>query len=260
MSDICGVILNKPKISENKDRCTCIIITARGKRDTGDNTRNNVRWDYIVVATKDPEIIEQMETIEAFDIVRMKGVIVTKYLPKEAICENCKNINTREDMFVYFEPIYMERIIHADDEESAKQAILDRREISNEIRVLGVVCNDPSMLLLKSAKVCQYQIAIPRTYRLKGSSDDDKYDYPWVKSYGKNAVEDYKRLKQKSLILIDGCLQAREKKCESTCSHCGVSYSYLDQVLEIVPYEVEYLRNYVTDEELGIVRVEKEIE
>lgn len=255
MLDECGVLLNPPKITENKDKATFILVTTRGRRETG-LKENAVRWDCIVIATKDTEVIEKVSTLQALDVVRMKGVLVTRPLPKKTICPHCKTINIYQGLMTYAEPIYIEKIMHANNEEEARELIYNRREISNEVRIIGTICNDPTKIDFKKSSVCQYQIAVPRTYRIKGSTDDDKADFPWVKSYGKNAIEDLKRLKKSSLILIDGCLQAREQAKTCQCEQCGNSYEYIDKMLEIVPYETEYLKNYATDEDLGIKRVE----
>lgn len=254
MLDECGVLLNPPKVTENKDKATFILVTTRGRRDTGLKD-NNVRWDCIVVATKDAEIIEQISELEALDIVRIKGVVVTKPLPKKTICPHCKTINMYDGLMTYAEPIYLEKIAHANDEDEAKEMVYARREVSNELRIMGNICTDLSKIEFKNTTICQYQVAIPRTYRIKGSTDDDKTDYPWVKSYGKNAVEDLKRLKKSSLVLIDGCLQAREQTKSCECEQCGNTYEYVDKMLEIVPYETEYIKNYVTDDDLGIKRI-----
>lgn len=246
--DICGSVYKTPKISENKDRASFILITTRGNRDAGTNERK-IHWDSIVVLSKDPEVIQAISQIEDKDIVRIKGVIVTKNVPKKTYCPQCGTENIVDGVLVYVEPIYVEKITAADDGDVARQMVYDRREVSNQVRIIGDLCCDPSFIKGFSPKVCQYQIAIPRTYRLKGSSDDDKTDFPWVKSYGKNAVEDMKRLRTGSLVLIDGCLQARKQIKTQKCENCQKEYQYNDSTLEVVPYETEYLKNYKTDEE-----------
>ena len=257
MVDLCGSLFNPPKVTENKDKATFILVTTRGKRDTG-LRESSIKWDLIVVATKDTEIIETISTLQQYDIVRLKGVIVTRPLQKKTICPHCKTINTFQSLMTYAEPIYIEKIGEAANEEEAKDMVYNRREVSNELRAIGTLCTEPTKIELKKVNICQYQIAIARTYRIKGSTDDEKDDKPWIKTYGKNAEEGLKRLKKGSLILIDGCLQAREQKKATKCCQCGNDYEFVDKMLEIVPYEIEYLRNYVTDNELGIIRVPEE--
>lgn len=257
--DLCGMVLNPPMITEKKDKGSFILVTTRGNRDTG-SAEQQVRWDCIVVSTKDPDMINEMDKLDKLDIVRIKCVISTKVLPKKSICEHCGSVNIVEGLYVYVEPIYIEKILHALDEEDAKNQIYIRREISNEARVIGNICNVPTQVDTKKATICQYQLAIPRTYRVKGSTDDDKTDYPWVKSYGRNASEDLKRLKQGSRVLIDGCLQARNQIKKTKCVYCEKEYEYADKALEVVPYETEYLKDYITDDDLGISPIIKDEE
>ena len=35
----------------------------------------------------------------------------------------------------------------------------------------------------------------------------------------------------------------------TTCDECGETYQWQDSAMEIVPYEVEYLQNFITVEE-----------
>ena len=85
-------------------------------------------------------------------------------------------------------------------------------------------------------------------------ADEEKTDFPWVKSYGKNAKDDLLRLRTGSGVFIEGFLQTRavERKCR--CSTCGSMYTWNDYAMEIVSYETEYLKDYVTDEELSIMK------
>lgn len=256
--DLCGYVLKNVQVTSNKDRATAIIGTTRGNRETGSSDKQ-CRWDYIVVRTKDPAIIEEISKLEPFDVVRIKAVLVTKYAPKKSTCPTCGREHIAQSLVVYAEPIYIEKIAHLENADEAQDFVFERREISNQLRVIGDICNDPEKIknFKSAATTCQYQIAIPRTYRLKGSTDDEKTDFPWVKSYGKNAKEDLLRLQKGSTILIDGCLQAR-KQIKKTSCECGTEYPWEDNALEIVPYETEYLKNYKTDEILGTVKVVEE--
>ena len=126
--------------------------------------------------------------------------------------------------------------------------------------------------------ITQYQVALNRKFRIKTDPADLMTDFPWVKSYGDNAVEDKKRLHVGSEIFIDGCLQARSVNRHAICGQqydeagkplfyengtpvlredengdligCGEKYDWKDRALEMVPYEVEYIANVYTDEEI----------
>ncbi len=254
--DLCGYIIRNPRITSNKDRATCIIGTTRGNREVG-NRERQCRWDCIVIRTKDDAIIQKIDELQQYDVVRIKAVLVTKYAPKISKCPMCGREHSDLSLVVYAEPIYIEKLAHFDNDEEARDFVYDRKEISNQLRIIGDICNEPEKIknFKSTITTCQYQIAIPRTYRLKGSNDDEKTDFPWVKSYGKNAKEDLIRLQKGSTVLIDGCLQARKQIKQIKCE-CGEEYSYEDSALEVVPYETEYLKNYKTDEILGISKIE----
>ena len=71
---------------------------------------------------------------------------------------------------------------------------------------------------------------------------DIKTDFPYVKSYGKQADDDYKYVDVGDDILLDGCIQTREYDKILECD-CGAKTKYKDTSLEIVPYQTEYFIN-----------------
>jgi hypothetical protein len=98
--------------------------------------------------------------------------------------------------------------------------------------------------------VTQYQLAIERKFTIREDDPNIRTDYPWVKSYGQNAINDKDRLHLGSQVTVDGCLQARSVNRHATCSTCGCVYDWKDRALEIVPYETEYNNNFYTDAEV----------
>lgn len=253
-----GALVNLPRVNGERTKASVTIMVMRGDRESGDPNKQ-VRKDYPIIASKDPDIIEQMGSWDINDLVLIKGVLVTKVAKKSTICPHCKKENLDKGSIVYIEPIYVEKMGHADTVEDANRIVYEHREISNSLRIVGDLCINPSKVELKRISVSQYQIAVPRTYRVKGSTDDDKTDFPFVKSYGKNAKEDLKRLRKGSVVLIDGYIQTRKQDRETECKQilangepCGTKYTWTDSSMEIVPFETEYLRNYITDEELGV--------
>ena len=44
-------------------------------------------------------------------------------------------------------------------------------------------------------------------------------------------------------------LQTRDILRTTTCEECGTNYQWQDSAMEIIPYEVEYLQNFITTEE-----------
>lgn len=249
-----GSVVAKPKIIKDDDgeyqNGIFLLNVIRNERYTGDtNKNNNIRQDAIIIRSTDPENIKIMETFEKDDMVFLKGVLVTKSVMKGTFCTECNAEQKKEGMIVYVNPIFIERREHNLTHEESMNLLYQHKEISNEIFLVGHLCIDPIKVeALKKTDVTQYQISVTRTYHL----DENKTDFPWVKSYGEKAKEDLKRLKCGSGVLIDGCLQSRIFPKKAVCCKCGNVYEWNDNAMDIVPYSVEYLTSYVTDEMLGI--------
>ena len=58
--------------------------------------------------------------------------------------------------------------------------------------------------------ITQYQIAIMRKFHVREDPPEIRIDWPWVKSYGDNAVKDAQRLTTGAEVLIDGYLQTKK--------------------------------------------------
>lgn len=249
--DLYGTLRQAPRISEDRNKATCILRVARNMiRNGGQNKERNGFWDEVIIRTKDKAIVDELAKMEQYDIVRVKGVITVRRINRQTICEHCGIKNITENKICYVELIYVERTHTGFTEDAAEDFVFRHREVSNIARIIGDLTGPPKANDKLSIPACQYQIAVPRTYRIEGDTDDEKADFPLVKSYGKNAKEDLKRLKANSSVWIDGCIQSRLVKQEFVCTDCGKTYKKEIKVNEIVPYETEYLKNYWTDEEL----------
>ena len=248
-----GQVLQEPRIFKDDEgnylTAICAVKTIRGVRDFGDNI-THLKYDCPVILTGNPDKIAEIETWHKNDMVEIKGVITTKEIKKVTICEECGATNKIDGTYTYINPIFLERKETGITKEEGLELLRKRCEISNYLMVVGTLCRDVDEFSTdKNLRIAQYQIAVNRKYRLKDSSAEERTDYPWVKSYGENAMDDIKAIHKGSVILIDGMLQTREIVRSSTCCECGHVYKWNDQAMEIVPYQVEYLQNYTTSEE-----------
>ena len=251
---LCGMAASVPKIfkdeSEGYKLGVLSLNVVKNDRFTGDTDRQ-LRQYTIFVKTDKPELVEKMDEIHQFDQVYIKGVLVTKTKDKTSICPECQTEQTQSGMIVYVYPIFIDILNHDLSRKESADLLYERREISNEINVVGHLCIDPVKVeALKKTPITQYQVALGRNFRV----DEEKTDFPWVKSYGRNAKEDMLRLRTGSGIMVDGYLQARAVPRKCRCVACGSMYSWNDYAMEIVPYEVEYLTDYITDEELEMMK------
>lgn len=120
-----------------------------------------------------------------------------------------------------------------------------RNEVSNVIALIGNLCGEPESYQDDTTHRTntQYQLASNRLVRLHDGHEEEETDYPWIKTFGQQAMEDSKRLHKGSMVYISGSLQTREIARNVVCENCGKEYSYKDTVMEITPYHVEYLAN-----------------
>lgn len=222
-----------------------LINVIANNRHTGDSDKILPKAS-IIVASYHKKSGEQIESLQENDFVSIKGVLTTMPVEKGACCPMCGERVTTLGQICYVSPICITKTGHAESAQEAYERLKDSnvKEVSNEIYIVGNVCSQPRTIEnLKKITAAQYQIAAPRTYRLLESLNEDT-DYPWVKSYGKKAEEQLEKLQVGSQILVNGFLSPRHFTIDKDCPNCGANFSYDDKTLEIVPYEVEYLRHY----------------
>lgn len=242
-----GQIISEPRNSDKKIMFCLNII--RGIRDFGDNI-SELKYDAPIIMSFNPEIIAIAKDFKKGDMVEVKGTITTKEVNKSALCPHCGHKTIAQGTIVFINPIYISKREEGVSHDEGLMLLKKRVEISNTIKVIGRLCRDPEHYVSKTGKhVTQYQLAVNRKFHIKEDSTEVRTDYPWVKSYGNVAVEDAKFLKTGSLVYIDGMLQSRKVERTSTCESCGESFVWHDNALEIVPYAVEYLQDYITPEE-----------
>lgn len=226
------------------------ITVARGARNVGDH-KQHMKLDSPTIMSRDPAVVEEMSTWKVNDVVEIKGMLAARAIGKGSFCKSCGAKNVAEGALVYVNPIFAKKRDSIEDNDERITFLSENREISNVAFVLGTLCRDPSHIKPKEGLlVTQYQIALNRKYRIKSDPPQVKTDYPWVKSYGENAVNDKAHLHVGSHVFIDGCLQARKVQRHKVCDSCGETYEWVDKALEIVPFETEYLANFYSDEEV----------
>ena len=197
-----------------------------------------------------PEIVSEMKSWNVNTIVSIKGALATRRMMKSSICPECGNMNTLEGTLEYIEPIFVEKHFEAEDKDTALSYLHEIREVSNQVYVMGNLATNPKKISPKKGLiVTQYMIGVDRKYTVREDPPDIRSDFPWIKSYGQNAINDREFLHQGSLVLIDGCLQARNVNRKSVCGACSAMYGWKDRALEVVPYETEYLSGFYTPEE-----------
>ena len=288
MAFLLGTVSEEPKVQKNGDEYGWAMVrvtVVRGFRTVGD-MRNYLKCDTPLIMTKDEELIKEIEKWKRYDVVSIKGVVSSKMIKKSSYCEHCGMKNVFYGALVYINPIFAEKLWHLENEEECLEYLSSHREISNQIFLFGTLCRDPGKVKSKyDYSITQYQVAMKRKYKIRTDPPEIKADFPWIKSYGENAEEDFKRLKVGAEVYVDGCLQTRSIMRRVYCGQdtdekghpkkdengvpvfkkgpdgktigCGLQYEWKDRAMEIVPYEVEYINGYLTDEDLLRLSTEK---
>ncbi len=232
------------------------LDTVRSNRHVDDDVRY-IRHSYPLIMSQDKAVLDRISEWKENDIVLVKGVITSKAIPKASFCSHCADngVKTRNQIIgnlIYITPIYVRREAEfGEDKQAAVEHLIENREISNQIYVLGTLIRDPKLFTTKKGlQITQYQVAINRKLTIRADDPSIRTDWPVVKSYGEQALNDKLFLKYQADAIIDGFLQARNVKRKIKCSCCGQIYDYDDHCMEIVPYDVEYLRGFRSKDEI----------
>ena len=225
------------------------MTVARAQRNAGDH-KEHMKLDNPLIMSRDPEIIKEMSDWKINDFVEIKGTIAARAARKGSHCPNCEARNVKEGVVVYINPIFAKKRASFETQDECLQYLSNNREVSNQVFTFGTLCTDPKKITPKEGLiVTQYQIALNRKFRIQADPPEIRTDYPWVKSYGDNAIQDRIHLHIGSQVFIDGCLQARNVNRHAVCENCGQKYDWKDKAMEIVPFETEYIFNCYTQEE-----------
>ena len=281
-----GAIIKPPLVVKHSGHyvyAMAYITVARSEREVGDR-RRYMKCDDPVIITRDPELIREIETWEVCDIVEVYGELRSRLIKKTTYCSFCNTQNQIPGALVYINPFSCEMRCHLDSVPDCIQYLAKHREVSNQLLTFGTLCRDPSSRKTREGlSYTQYQIILDRA--ASPAPSEPQPASPWVRSYGSNATSDLKRLHNGSEIFIDGCLQARSVNRHAICGQeydekgnpvfydngmpvlrvdedgevigCGERYDWKDRMVEIVPYETEYIGNYYTDEVLAEMEKKK---
>lgn len=205
----------------------------------------------------DPALMHKIKKLVAFDIVDIKGVFNILTMNKKSRCSSCGSDNIKyrgSSTFIY--PIHLLKqnalfkAYEYDENRPEELLVKHYQEISNQIIICGTVVNEPELKEIKNSVCCRYMLGVNRKFYIK-TQGEITADYPWVYTFGQQAEDDYRHLIKGSTILVDAFIRTRNVHSHMTCEHCGAEYNFPDVATEFVPYSVEYLSNYLTDEDIA---------
>lgn len=246
-----GQVFDRPKIfvdanGEAKKASFAVKVLRRPtSMGEGSVMTGKLSLDVPVVMTMDRNLIHTCSTLHKGDMVDIRGVYTTREVLKRSICSNGHDI-TWAGNFVFITPIYICQREQSLSDMQGMELLRQRSEVSNLVMIIGTLCREPELLEFKTngrkSNVCQYQLASNRRYHIRdGMHEHERTDYPWIKTSGRQALEDAKRLHTGSVVYINGAIQTREIERTIVCPECGASNTIKESVCEIFPYSVEYL-------------------
>lgn len=210
-----------------------------------------LRTDFPPIITRDAELVRYCYGLKSGDMVDIKGVLTTREVNKKCICPNGHPV-TLPGNSSFITPIYICQRETGLTPEEGNELLRQRSEISNNVMVIGTLCRDPVFYEYSDVGgncMTQYQIACNRRYHIRDGHDEERTDYPWVKTINQRGRDDYKHLKINSTVFINGAIQTRDIKRSITCPVCGEVFEKSEMVSELFPYSVEYLRNCLFEDE-----------
>lgn len=177
---------------------------------------------------------------ESFVMVR--GMISTRLENEQIKCPGCGHEQSisilHTEIIAFAPPVFLEGNYEADT----------LKEFANNANIIGIVCSKPySRSSTNGTSMTQFQIVIHRKFRVK-EQPEQKDDYPWVKTFASLAEDTAVHLTTGTQIYINGALQTRDVQRHAVCENCESQLTYAETVAEIVPYDVEYLSNWLLDE------------
>lgn len=230
-----------------------------GKRNVNiDGTHaKHMRAEYneLPIATGNPELIKVMDEVKIGDILLIKGNLITRNVKKVKKCPACGYPYEKLGVITFINPIHMSIEKSGLSIGEGEKILKEYAEVSNVATILGTICKTPETSV-KTAKnmIVKFPLAIDRKYFIADDNPETKTDYPVVHVHGKEAGEDIlKRYTPGAEIFVDGIIRFRKYKHQQyPCQNpdCNEFVPWDDWTLDIVPYAVEYIRGWKTDEDI----------
>ena len=204
------------------------------------------------------QMMNKIRKLEQFDIVDIKGVFNILTMNKTSTCPNCGHKNIKyftSTTFVY--PIHLQKLnalyqAYEHDEKLPEELLIKHyKEISNQVIICGTVVKKPELKQLKNTVCCRYPLGVNRKYYIK-TQGEITADYPYIYTFGQQAEDDERHLLQGSTVLVDAFIRTRMVQSNMKCETCGADYQFPDTATEFIPYSIEYLKDYLTDEDIAV--------
>lgn len=257
------------------------LLVMNGTRTYGEKSYRNMQsgdiqnkgYDNVWILTKDEGFMSLIQNLKLYDTIMVKGTVRVTAVKKKTLCPECgeKHVFPSTKTTIY--PIFMTRLdsvaeryniadfhpgaISTSIENKLKQESMDKLtefiEVSNIIRLIGVVCKEPDLYQRDSdgRPMLTFPLAVKRKYFVPEDDMSVNVDFPYIKLYGSKAKQHYGILHKANLIMIDGFLHSRDIIRKITCPKCQIQYTTKDNISEIIPYSIDYIRSNISETDFG---------
>lgn len=260
-----GQVIGEPRFTVNKEgvaNALFMVNVIRGARKTRNEIMDVIQYDSFLVKTAEPEIYEKIRGISTGDMVDVKGVLTSNNVKKSRICNAPTTENSLTDSdtcgfklssigtIMFIAPTVLSVWEKGLTTDQGIALMKERGEICNEVVLIGNLTKDPQYYNPSTGIYCTtYQIAVDRKYFLKDGKTKDKTDYIYIRSFGEIARYDHKVLRVGSMVFVEGVLKYKKYVRHDVCPNCGAKIEWNDDSIEVLPYCVEPLKDYITEEE-----------
>lgn len=201
-------------------------------------SRANRRADFPIIKVYEIDVGSAEYMISKLNygsLVLVRGMVTTYYRQKDLVCEKC---GAKKSISVLITEVSTNEFPIVLGGESDPKIFA---QCCNDVRMLGIVCSN---LKPSGTSGVGYQLKAERSYAIE-TSPEERYDYPWVKSYGAVAESCKDILARSSVVYIKGCLQTRivEKNIKCSNEQCDGIFHLTNLRAEVLLRDVEYLHN-----------------
>ena len=243
-----GQVMSPPKVRVDSEgnavKTTFAMKVLRRPyiRANGQISGGRLRIDALIVSTTGEKTAETASALRQFDMVDVKGALTIQETAKPAACNSCGHANSVMGSFGFVTATYVCGRETGLDEEEGMSLLHERSEISNTAIIAGGLCHAPEPCGAEGNRAAvEYQLEASRKKRNSADEETPPADRPWVKSIGKQAMDDTIYLTEGSTVLVNGAVQARESSQTAICENCGEEFGWDEKTVELFPHSVEYL-------------------
>lgn len=221
-------------------------------------------YDLPIISTVNKDVmIKGFNDAEKGDVVFVKGTVIAERKKKVLQCPFCGyngRLNKVSFPVTKIDPVRIVPFFRAADaaensptENKAMKIIRGSYEITNQVLVIGTVCEEPSEEMYYHDPTSvdtlrdrfEFKIRTSRTRHALERDENKKTNEIRVVTFGKWAYEAYNTIHKNSALMINGAITTKAKKEMHVirCGECGRKLVGKGSETYLLPYRIEYLKD-----------------